>query len=136
MAVCFISGELNKKGLFTVIPYDPFPENPAGSSYEKITKEEWRFWQMLRNCSRDFTRQESIGNYIVDFFCKPAKLIVEIQKKKNGLPVEYNQKKKNDLESMGYIVKVYTYIDIHHRFEKIKTSISQIIHERIPEKQR
>jgi very-short-patch-repair endonuclease len=119
-----------------MLPYDPFPENHAGNSYEKMTKEEWRFWQMLRICSCDFTRQQSIGNYIVDFFCEPARLIVEIQKQKNGLPVEYSQKKKNNLESMGYTVKVYTHMDIHHRFEKIKTSISQIIHEQMPEEEK
>ena len=43
------------------------------------TKEEAKLWlQFLKRYPLQFRRQYVIGNYIVDFYCAEAKLIVEI----------------------------------------------------------
>ena len=45
----------------------------------EMTKEERRLWyECLRNYTVRFTRQKSLGKYIVDFYCAKAKLVVEL----------------------------------------------------------
>lgn len=44
-----------------------------------MTKEERRLWyDFLKNLSYTFNRQKVIGNYIVDFYCAKAKLVIEV----------------------------------------------------------
>ncbi|MGN6848457.1 MAG: endonuclease domain-containing protein [Sphingomicrobium sp.] len=42
------------------------------------TREERKMWEMLSRYRPKFTRQLPIGPYIVDFACRRAKLVVEI----------------------------------------------------------
>ena len=45
----------------------------------KMTKEERHLWyDFLRTYPVRFSRQKVIGNYIVDFYCPRAKLVVEL----------------------------------------------------------
>ena len=44
-----------------------------------MTKEERHLWyDFLKNYPIQFNRQKVIGNYIVDFYCHQAKLIIEL----------------------------------------------------------
>lgn len=44
-----------------------------------MTKEERRLWyQFLRSYPVRFLRQKVIDNYIVDFYCSQAKLVIEL----------------------------------------------------------
>lgn len=44
-----------------------------------MTKEERHLWyDFLRYCSPRFRRQEIIGNYIADFYCHEAQLVLEL----------------------------------------------------------
>ena len=44
-----------------------------------MTKEERRLWYCcLTYCTPRFLRQKVIGNYIVDFYCAKAKLVIEL----------------------------------------------------------
>ncbi len=46
---------------------------------KEMTKEERRLWyEFLRLYPVRFLRQKVIGNYIVDFYCAQAKLVVEL----------------------------------------------------------
>lgn len=46
---------------------------------KRQTKEEARLWyQFLRRYTVRFHRQYVIGNYIVDFYCYKAKLVIEL----------------------------------------------------------
>jgi very-short-patch-repair endonuclease len=42
------------------------------------TREERRIWELLSRYRPKFTRQLPIGPYVVDFACRQAKLVVEI----------------------------------------------------------
>src|SRR5947209_6516109 len=42
------------------------------------TREERKMWELLSRYRPKFTRQLPIGPYIVDFACRQAKLVVEI----------------------------------------------------------
>ena len=46
---------------------------------KNMTKEERHLWyDFLRNYEVKFLRQKPIGNYIVDFYCAQAKLVIEL----------------------------------------------------------
>ena len=54
---------------------------------KNMTKEERHLWfDFLRYCRPRFRRQEIIGNYILDFFCYEAKLVVEIDGSQHFTP--------------------------------------------------
>ena len=46
---------------------------------KEMTKEERKLWyDFLRSYPVRFTRQKVLGNYIVDFYCARAKLVIEL----------------------------------------------------------
>ena len=46
---------------------------------KNLTKEERHLWyEYLRDYPTKFTRQKIIGNYIVDFYCAKANLVIEL----------------------------------------------------------
>ncbi|MBQ4599404.1 MAG: DUF559 domain-containing protein [Clostridia bacterium] len=46
---------------------------------KEATKRERRLWyDFLKSYPIQFNRQKNIGNYIVDFYCKQVKLVVEL----------------------------------------------------------
>jgi very-short-patch-repair endonuclease len=60
------------------------PQNKNLKKYSQdlrrnMTKEERHLWNdFLKNYPIQFNRQKVIGNYIVDFYCHQAKLIIEL----------------------------------------------------------
>ncbi len=46
------------------------------------------WFQFLRYCTPRFRRQEIIGNYIADFFCHCARLVIEIDGSQHYDPIE------------------------------------------------
>ena len=48
---------------------------------KNLTPAEATFWKLVKSSKfegRKFTRQHSVGNYIVDFYCPSEKLVVEL----------------------------------------------------------
>ena len=71
---------------------------------KNMTKEEKRLWHdFLRTYPNRFTRQKIIGNYIVDFYCASAKLVIELDGSghytKEG--IEYDKQRTAFLEEYG-----------------------------------
>jgi len=53
--------------------------NVARMLRKNLTKEERHLWyEYLRDYPTKFTRQKIIGNYIVDFYCAKANLVIEL----------------------------------------------------------
>lgn len=50
----------------------------ARSLRSNTTPEERKMWELLSRYRPKFTRQLPIGPYIVDFACRQAKLVVEV----------------------------------------------------------
>ena len=49
---------------------------------KNATIQERRLWNLLKNrqfCNLKFKRQQPVDDYIVDFICKEAKIIIEIE---------------------------------------------------------
>lgn len=66
----------------------------------------WNFLKAKKLEGKRFTRQHSIGNYIVDFYCASEKLIVELdgQVHLNSTIEEKDFKRTRYLESLGFNV--------------------------------
>ncbi len=76
---------------------------------KSLTPAEAFLWKQLKARQfegRRFTKQHSIGNYIVDFYCASEKLIIELDGEvhNNALSKEKDQKRTLYLESLGYSV--------------------------------
>ena len=98
------------------------------------TKEEARLWhQFLCRYPLRFRRQYVIGNYIVDFYCHKAKLVVELDGSQHYSPeeMEYNKARTAYLESQGLRVLRFSNLDILRQFQNVCTAIDMAAKERM-----
>ena len=87
---------------------------------KQMTKEEAKLWyQFLRLYSPRFHRQYVIGNYIADFYCHQAKLVVELDGSQHYTPeeMEYDQKRTEYLQSQGLTVIRLSNLDVMRQFQ-------------------
>ncbi len=99
-----------------------------------MTKEENALWyRFLRKYPLQFRRQYVIGNYIVDFYCYQAKLIVELDGSQHCDPAGklYDQKRTDYLEKQGYCVIRVSNLDVLQRFSSVCEWIDRIAKSRI-----
>ena len=97
---------------------------------KNMTPWERKLWyDFLRRYPVRFQRQKAIGNYIVDFYCASAKLIIELD---GGGHYETEQaikdkKRRMELESMGLQVIHICNLDIDRNFKGVCEFIDRII---------
>ncbi len=98
-----------------------------------MTKEEGKLWYLfLRRYQPRFHRQYVIGNYIVDFYCHQAKLVVELDGSQHCTPEEEirDQKRTEYLQSQGLRVLRISNLDVLREFESVCTAIDLAVKER------
>ena len=64
-----------------MLPYNPKLKESSRQLRNNMTDAELLFWSKVRNKQLkgvQFYRQKPVGNYIVDFYCPKANLVVEI----------------------------------------------------------
>ena len=74
---------------------------------QTMTDAERTLWCHLRNrqlSGLKFRRQHEIDRYIVDFVCTEALLIVELDGGQHADQVNYDERRTQQLEAMGYRV--------------------------------
>ena len=89
---------------------------------KNMTLEERILWyQYLRTYPVQWNRQKVIGPYIVDFYCKRAKLIIELDGSQHcqdeGKAAD--QLRDTELEALGLTVLRYSNADVNMRFESV-----------------
>ena len=87
---------------------------------KNMTPEERHLWyDFLNSYEISFRRQVVIGNYIVDFYCRKAKLAIEIDGAQHYTPesIQYDKDRTEYLESCGIKVLRFLNKDINHNFE-------------------
>ena len=102
-----------------------------------MTKEEAQLWyQCLCRASYRFRRQYIIGNYIADFYCHQAKLVVELDGSQHYTPeqVQYDHNRTKYLENQGIKVLRFTNLDVTRRFRDVCETIYDIMEERTGQK--
>ena len=99
------------------IPRDLYSRHNARTLRNNPTKEENHLWyDFLRSYPVRFHRQYVIENYIVDFFCPKAKLIIELdgsQHYTTDRAVDYDLKRTKDIENTAFLysdiqISIYT----------------------------
>jgi len=81
-----------------------------------------------------FYRQKPVGDYIVDFFCPRAKLVIEVDGSHHlvGETIEYDRIRDEYLSSLGLRVLRFTNADVLTHIEGVIESIEEEIVGKIP----
>ena len=94
-----------------------------------ITPMEARLWEYLRNrkCAGfKFRRQEPLGEYVADFACKEARLVVELDGESHTDRTAHDNKRTEWLESQGYLVIRFTNAQINDSLEGVLEAIRAV----------
>ena len=99
-----------------------------------MTKEERHLWyDFLKDYPVQFKRQVPVGNYIVDFYCFRAKLVVELDGSQHCEPgeIEYDRKRTAFLEKEGLYVLRISNLDITGNSRGVCENIDLAVGDRI-----
>ncbi len=114
------------------LPRDKKLKGFSRSLRKNATPQENKLWyEMLRTYPVRFNRQRIIGEYIVDFYCDKAKLVVEIdgsqhyEEKGTAKDIERDAY----LESLGLKVLRFSNFDINKNFYEVCTVIDNTVHD-------
>ena len=102
---------------------------------KNMTKQEKHLWYDFLKCYPiKIYKQRIIDNFIADFYCHQAKLVIEIDGAQHYTPEgkEYDEFRTNVLESYGLLVLRFTNSDINERFDGVCYMIDKTIRERLP----
>ncbi|HRS06980.1 MAG TPA: DUF559 domain-containing protein, partial [Candidatus Ratteibacteria bacterium] len=105
------------------LPYNPKLKEKARELRKAENLAEVLLWNELKQkkmLGLDFTRQQIIGDYIVDFYCSKLNLVIEIDGQSHDEKVEYDKKRDEDLRALGLTV-------LHFQDEDIKKNLSGVV---------
>lgn len=96
------------------------------------TIQERRLWNLLKNrqfYNLKFKRQQPIGDYIVDFICKEAKIIVEIDGGQHNEHenIEYDKTRTEYLNNLGYKVIRFWNNEIYENIDGVMSKLKEEI---------
>ncbi len=104
---------------------------------KNATEQENKLWyQFLRTYPVRFNRQRIIDNYIVDFYCDKAKLVVELDGSQHFEETGKAKDTERDkyLESLGLVILRFSNSDINKNFYEVCTVIDNTVQERLKSK--
>ena len=113
-----------------MIPYNKNNIPLAKNLRKNMTPWERKLWyQFLRSYPLRFQRQKAIDEYIVDFYCAKARIVIELD---GGGHYETNQKSKDavrthTLESTGLIILRIPNNEIDRNFKGVCEYIDMIV---------
>ena len=91
-------------------------------------QEEKLWWYLRKNqLGVKFRRQHSIGGYIVDFFCKEKKLILEIDGEVHNTKTakEYDEVRDKFITSFGYFILRFYNSEVDNSIDVVLTKIKE-----------
>lgn len=106
--------------------YNPALKSRAQTLRKEMTKEERHLWyDFLKTCPVQFNRQKIIGNYIVDFYCDKAKLVVELDGSQHFSEEGIDRDRQRDdwLLKNGFLVLRYSNADVQRNFRGVCENI-------------
>ena len=95
-----------------------------------MTKEERHLWyDFLKGLPITIQRQKVIGQYIIDFYCAAAKLVIEIDGSQHfdSDKIEEDSLRDKYLNNLGLLVKRYANNEVNDDFGNVCADIYQII---------
>jgi len=101
----------------------------ARENRSEPTPAEAHLWQTLRGgqLGHRFRRQHAIADYIVDFVCLPAWLVVEVDGAIHNVPeeVEYDGGRTHALQECGFLVIRFTNEEVLHNLHRVLAEIER-----------
>ena len=101
---------------------------------KNMTKQEKHLWyDFLSKHPIRFQRQKAIGEYIADFYCHDAKLVIELDGSQHYTDkgIEHDKIRTAELEKLGLIVLRFTNENIDKGFDNVCRIINETIVERM-----
>jgi len=99
----------------------------AHRNRENQTLAEQMLWQVLKGkgLGVSFRRQYIIDQYIVDFICRPSRLVIEVDGAYHSEPLqaEHDALRTARLQQLGYRVIRFSNEEILYDIEKVKQTI-------------
>ena len=119
-----------------MLPYNKNLKKFAQQLRENMTDAEKHLWWKIKTKQVKgliFYRQKPIGEYIVDFYCPKAKLVIEIDGSHHfiGETMEYDRIRDDYLSSLGLRVLRFTNTDVLKNIKGVLEKIEEEI-EKIP----
>ena len=99
-----------------------------------MTPQERRLWFcFLKNYPVKFFKQRIIENYIVDFYCSPAKLVIEVDGSQHYDPekMESDRKRSEVFQKYGLDVIRFSNREVNQYFDSVCESIHRTVINRI-----
>jgi len=109
----------------------------ASELRKNITKAEKLVWEKVRKkqiLGLRFRRQHPIDKYIVDFYCHPARLVVEIDGDIHLKPEnkELDKIRNKDLENLDLMVIRFTNKQVFENLDEVVNAITSTIVKKVP----
>ena len=98
------------------------------------TPQERRLWyEFLKDYPVRFQRQKVIDDYIVDFFCHAARLVIELDGDQHGETenIRRDALRTVELEALGLRVLRFSNQEIEKSLEAVCSAINQAVRERL-----
>jgi very-short-patch-repair endonuclease len=102
------------------------------------TPAEIRLWSGLRGrrlSNYKFVRQHPIGPFTVDFVCRAAALVIEVDGATHSedRDIAYDQRRTAYLKQQGYRVLRILNDDIYHRFDDVMDMVLLALTDKLPQ---
>ncbi len=104
-----------------------------------MTKEERHLWyDFLKTLSITVNRQKVIGNYIVDFYCAQAKVVIELDGSQHYVDEGLKSDALRDayFAELGIKVLRYSNADVNQQFARVCEDILQKLSVRLSESEK
>ena len=103
---------------------------------KNMTPWERKLWyNFLRNYPVRFQRQKAIGNYIADFYCAKARLVIELDGGGHYSPEQQRKddQRTNDLSTMNLMVLRICNLDIDRNFCGVCEYVDRLVQNSLPQ---
>ena len=110
-------------------------EKLARQLRKNMTPWERKLWFLfLKDYPIRFQRQKCIDQYIVDFYCFQAKMVIELDGGGHYEPEQANKDKfrTRALEEHGFMILRFCNIDVDKNFYNVCSLINETVQSRIP----
>ena len=100
---------------------------------QNMTPAEWRLWQYLRGKRLGvyrFRLQQPLGQYILDFVCVEAKLVIEIDGGQHAGQTAYDETRTQYLQNLGFTVIRFWNNEVLQQTHAVLTAILNKLEER------
>ena len=114
--------------------YNPDNKQHAQALSRNMTSQERHLWyDFLKTYPIQFRRQKQFGNYIADFYCGKAKLVVELDGGQhfNNETEEYDHRRTEYMKSLGLEVVRYNNLEIDRSFSAVCEDIDRRVRENL-----